>query len=162
MSLTTFKAIVNEEQELQLDAEQMQALDFLALHNGDFHILADQKAYRAEVLSANCNTKTFQIKINGNTYNVELKDQYDQLVEQLGLSVVDQQIINDIAAPMPGLVLDIPIAVGDKVVKGDALLILEAMKMENVIKSPGEGVVKSIEVSKGATVDKGALMIVLE
>ena len=63
---------------------------------------------------------------------------------------------------MPGLVLDVLVTPGQKVEKGDALLILEAMKMENVIKASGEGVVKSIQVTKGAAVDKGQLLVEME
>ena len=60
---------------------------------------------------------------------------------------------------MPGLVLEIMVKAGDEVKKGDALLILEAMKMENVLKATGDGTVKSVSVSKGAPVDKGTILI---
>ncbi|MCL4147810.1 UNVERIFIED_CONTAM: hypothetical protein GTU68_000861 [Idotea baltica] len=63
---------------------------------------------------------------------------------------------------MPGLVLEIMVEVGQFVAVGDALLILEAMKMENVIKAQGEGVIKDIVVKQGAAVEKGQLLIVLE
>ena len=60
---------------------------------------------------------------------------------------------------MPGLVLGISINAGEKVTKGDTLLILEAMKMENVIKSPTDGVIKSIAVKKGETVEKNQVIL---
>jgi biotin carboxyl carrier protein len=63
---------------------------------------------------------------------------------------------------MPGLVLAISVEVGQAVKKDDALLILEAMKMENVIKSQGEGVVKQIAVKAGDAVEKGHVMIIFE
>ena len=62
---------------------------------------------------------------------------------------------------MPGLVLELNVEAGQTIAKGDPLLILEAMKMENVIKSAGEGVVEEILVKKGAAVEKGALLIKL-
>jgi biotin carboxyl carrier protein len=63
---------------------------------------------------------------------------------------------------MPGMVLSVSVAEGQQVQKGDPLLVLEAMKMENVIKSPGEGTVKSIAVKAGAAVEKNALLIRFE
>ena len=67
--------------------------------------------------------------------------------------------MSNVKAPMPGLVLDILVETEQAVSKGDALLILEAMKMENVLKAEGDGVVKSIEVTKGTAVDKGQIII---
>ncbi len=67
--------------------------------------------------------------------------------------------INEIKAPMPGLVLDIRVAEGDAVKKGDTILVLEAMKMENSIKSPTDGLVKKISVKKGLAVEKNQVLI---
>jgi len=66
-----------------------------------------------------------------------------------------------IEAPMPGTVLKVNVKVGDKVSAGDAVVILEAMKMENEIAAPSDGVVASVNVSQGASVDTGALLITL-
>lgn len=159
MATTTYRAQVNGEFSFDVNSENND-LDVLALGNNEYHLLVNQQAYRATLLDAN--SRTFSIQINGNRYDVKLQDEYDQLIEKLGLSVVNEQVINDIPAPMPGLVLEINVNVGDTVEKGDPLLILEAMKMENVLKSPGGGTVKSIEVAKGAAVDKGELLVVLE
>ena len=63
---------------------------------------------------------------------------------------------------MPGLVLSILVEPGQAVQKGDVLLILEAMKMENVLKAAGDGTVKNIAVAKGAAVDKGQLLLEME
>jgi biotin carboxyl carrier protein len=63
---------------------------------------------------------------------------------------------------MPGLVLNVLVQAGQEVAKGDALLILEAMKMENVIKASGDGKVKSVKVKQGEAVDKGLLLVEME
>ncbi|HNM32873.1 MAG TPA: biotin/lipoyl-binding protein, partial [Chitinophagales bacterium] len=65
-------------------------------------------------------------------------------------------------APMPGLVLDILVEAGQAVNKGDNLIILEAMKMENIIKASGSGTVKSIHVQKKDAVEKNQLLIEME
>ena len=67
--------------------------------------------------------------------------------------------VNDVKAPMPGLILSMSVAEGDEVKKGDPLLILEAMKMENVIKSPSDGVIKSIKAAQGDSVEKNEVLI---
>jgi biotin carboxyl carrier protein len=60
---------------------------------------------------------------------------------------------------MPGLIIDLKIKTGDIVKPGDPLLILEAMKMENILKSPGEGTIKNVKVKKGDNVEKGQVLI---
>ncbi len=137
-------------------------IDAIRLQSGAFHILKNNKAYRATVLKANYADKTFSIEVNGNRYEVRIADHFDQLVEKLGLSTASAQLVNDVKAPMPGLVLAVEVEAGQKVEKGQGLLILEAMKMENVIKSVGDGVIKAIRVEQGAAVDKGQLLIEME
>jgi len=67
--------------------------------------------------------------------------------------------MKEIKAPMPGLILDIKVAPGDVVKKGDVLVILEAMKMENSIKSPGDGMVKIVRVGLKQSVEKNQVLI---
>ena len=67
--------------------------------------------------------------------------------------------VKDVKAPMPGLILDIKVRPGQEVKKGDPILILEAMKMENILKSPGDGVVKEIKVQTRQNVEKNQVLI---
>jgi len=69
---------------------------------------------------------------------------------------------NKITAPMPGTILSIKKKVGDKIQKGDVIMILEAMKMENEIIAPEDGVVTSIDVSEGASVNTGDVLLTYE
>ena len=91
-----------------------------------------------------------------------IKDKYDALLSQLGMDKLMGNKNNHIKAPMPGLVLRIMAQEGDTVKKGDALLVLEAMKMENIIKADGEGKVKRINVSTQQAVEKNTLLIEME
>ncbi len=136
--------------------------DIQSLGNNHFHILYQNRSYNAEIVKADYVEKSFTIKINGNTYELSVQDRFDLLLEQLGMGKVSKQKLNDLKAPMPGLILDIVVREGDKVKKGDSLLILEAMKMENMIKSVGEGTVRQIKVSKGERVEKNHILIVFE
>lgn len=66
-----------------------------------------------------------------------------------------------IVAPMPGTVLRVEVNSGDNVVKGQTLLVLEAMKMENEIMAPADGVIKEVNVTQGVSVNAGDILIVL-
>lgn len=162
MEKNHYKVKVDEQSEFEFNAEEINSFDFVKEQDGQFHILKDNKAYRAEIINTNFQEKTFTIKVNGNPYEIKIADQFDQLVKKLGLSVINTQKVTDVKAPMPGLVLEVSVEVGQEVQKGDALLILEAMKMENVIKSVGEGVVKTIHIDQGKAVEKGQLLIEME
>ena len=133
--------------------------DMVKISEGYFHILHENKSYRAEVLDTDTDTKTITIKINGKKYPVQLKDKFDLLLEKMGMTNAAAGKINNIKAPMPGLIIDLKVHVGDVVKVGDQVLILEAMKMENVLKSAGEGTVKNVKVKKGDRVEKGQVLV---
>lgn len=133
--------------------------DIQKISDGYYHILYNNKSYRAEVVKADHATKTFSFKINGKIYPVEVKDKFDLLLEKMGMNNSSAGKINSVKAPMPGLIIDLKIKPGDVVNSGDPLLILEAMKMENIIKASGEGTVKKVKVKKGDSVEKGQVLI---
>ena len=122
----------------------------------------NDESFHIEVLKVDYNAKTFDIKIRNNKYSLEIRDDLDELLHQMGMGNLNTVKINEIKAPMPGLVLNVMIEEGTKVEKGDNLLVLEAMKMENNIKSPTDGIVKSIHCEKGRAVEKNEVMIVFE
>ena len=128
----------------------------------NYHIIENYRSYNAEVVSFNKEEKTAVIKVNGNTYELKAKDQFDALLDQLGLSNLNANKISDIKAPMPGLVLKVLVNEGDEVKKGDNLFVLEAMKMENIIKAPADAMVKSIKVKPTDKVEKGQLIILFK
>ncbi len=136
--------------------------DMIEIKDGNFHIIYNHKSFNAEVLEANYQTKSFLIKINNTKYTVSVKDRFDILLDQLGMGNANSAKVNDLKAPMPGLIVDVKVKVGDTVKKGDIILILEAMKMENVLKAAGEGTVKAIRISPKQNVEKNQVMIEFE
>ncbi|HUH34133.1 MAG TPA: biotin/lipoyl-containing protein [Daejeonella sp.] len=126
------------------------------------HVLHNNKSYRAEVVSFNAAEKACTVKVNGNTYILDIKDQYDELLHQLGLDNLNKVKIAELKAPMPGLVLKVFVTEGDKVQKGDNMLVLEAMKMENIIKAPGDVTIKAIKIRPADTVEKNQVMFLFE
>lgn len=136
--------------------------DVIKVKKNTYHIIKDNESYNLEVLKINPTEKLFFVKVNGIKYKFNVKDKYDELLHSLGMDNLLSTKISDLKAPMPGLVLDVSVSSGQSVSKGDALLILEAMKMENVIKSPTDGVIKSISVNKGEIVEKNQLILNFE
>jgi acetyl/propionyl-CoA carboxylase alpha subunit len=124
-----------------------------------YHVIHQDKSYRLEVIEAKLSDKIIILKINGSKVQLKIKDRFDEVLEKLGISESAASKVNELKAPMPGLILEIKVKEGDTVKTGDALLILEAMKMENILKSPGEATVKSIKVKKGESVEKNQILI---
>lgn len=158
--LENISAKVNDR--FEFSSEEMDQLDFTPIDERHFHILTNGKSYRAELVSRDFQRKRFTIKINGSKYEINLADAYDQMVERLGLGAINTAMAADIMAPMPGLVLEVMAKEGESVTAGQPILILEAMKMENVIKAPADGLIAKIPVSKGAAVEKGQLLVKME
>ena len=107
--------------------------DIIQLDSGSYHIIKDDKSYNIALESWNKEEKIAQFKVNGRTVQVEVKDKLDMLLKELGMDKLASAQVNDVKAPMPGLILSMSVSEGQEVKKGDPLLILEAMKMENVI-----------------------------
>ena len=157
-----YKAKVNQQATFDIDINTFaNDWDIININDRQLHILKNGKSYNIDIAHIDAKSKTVQLQINGQQYTVAVSDKMDLLLEKMGISNMDTAKVNEIVAPMPGLVLDVKVAVGDTINKGDAVLILEAMKMENMLKSPGEGIVKSIEVKQGEAVEKGQVLVKL-
>jgi biotin carboxyl carrier protein len=133
--------------------------DIVRLSATSFHILFQNKSYSAEIVQHDTVAKTIALKINGQVLRVEIKDRYDLLLEKMGMTGVGVGVVSSVKAPMPGLIVKISVQVGDAVKPGDALLVLEAMKMENMIKASAEAKVSQIKTKKGDSVEKGQVLI---
>ena len=155
------KARVNEQFDFFFESNNFN-WNCVEVKEGQFHIIFKGRSLVADVVEANKSEKTFVIRINNNNYTVQLKDQYDELLQSLGMDPLNNQKDSEIKAPMPGRVLDIMLSAGCSVFKGDGVLVLEAMKMENVIKSPRDGVIKKIVVHKGQAVEKNEVLVEFE
>lgn len=133
--------------------------DIKAIDKESFHIIYHNQTFTAHLVEIDYESKLFKLQMNGKIIELELKDKMDLLLEEMGISALDQNLVNDVKAPMPGLIIDIMVTAGDEVKKGDPLLILEAMKMENVIKATGDGTISDIKANKGDSVEKNQMII---
>ena len=145
-----------------LTKNDLTTLDIVRLGRDTFQIIDQNQCYAVEVTEINDKPKYFSVAINEQAFDIEIEDTLDQLIEKMGLSALVSGRKTDIIAPMPGLVLNIMIKEGEIVSKGDSILVLEAMKMENMIKAPGDGKIIHILTSKGSPVEKGELLIEID
>ncbi|MDD3772171.1 MAG: acetyl-CoA carboxylase biotin carboxyl carrier protein subunit [Weeksellaceae bacterium] len=160
--MKSFKINVKGQAEFDLNEEQIENLDAIHLTNKHYQVLEDNVSYQTEIISEDFVNRNYIIQVNHTDYEVEISTELDKLIKELGFEVGASKQVNAIKAPMPGLVLEINVEVGQEVQEGDNLLILEAMKMENSFTSPRAGIIKSIVVKKGQAVDKGQLLIEFE
>jgi len=124
--------------------------------------------------------KNFRITVNGNTYDVTVEELGESPSPALNTSVYKQPAAPEkkaaapqkvaangadgnikVTSPMPGTILDVKVAVGDKVEANSVVVILEAMKMENEIVTPSAGTVASIKVNKGTAVNSGDILVTI-
>ena len=137
-------------------------LDLIETKANHYHLLHEGHGYQVTFRGTSDDGKRVYLRVNERDYEVEIADAVDQLVQQMGLNKLNDQTGKDVYSPMPGLILEVLVSPGQESEAGTPLLILEAMKMENVIKSDGAGTVKEIAVAKGQAVDKRQLLIEIE
>ncbi|MFL0354540.1 acetyl-CoA carboxylase biotin carboxyl carrier protein subunit [Xanthomarina sp. GH4-25] len=155
----SYKVNVNKTFDFDITSKEISMLDVIEISQNYFHVLQENSSYTCEIIASDFNSKTYKVKINNNSYNINIFNDLDILIKDMGFEVGASKKVNDIKAPMPGLILDINVKVGQEVKEDDALLVLEAMKMENVLTSPRDGIIKSISVNKGDAVEKNQLLI---
>jgi len=115
-----------------------------------------------EVLAVGLDNKTITIRYRHHTYDIEFKNDLDRVLDKMGIKRSIENINRDVKAPMPGKVIELIAKVGDQLQKGDGILILEAMKMENVIKAETTCIIKKILINKLDSVEKNQVLIELE
>ena len=145
-----------------LSPDKINDLDILRLSPTEFHVIKDHRNVIAKILDEGAFGKKLKIEIDGNSFVVEIKDELDQVLQQMGFGSSSNKAIKEIKAPMPGLVLEIAVADGQEVKQGDKILILEAMKMENSIMIHTDARIKKIGVIAGQAVEKGQVLVELE
>ncbi len=139
--------------------DKIVSLDQVLIGKGKYHIIYNNKNYHVEVINEGDSGDDLIVNVNGNTYSFRKEEKSDYLSSILGIKKGAGTQLKEIKAPMPGLIIDVMVKEGQEVVEGDALLILEAMKMENVIKSPVTGTITKVFIEKGQGVEKGMALI---
>ena len=159
--MTNYSITIDTEK-FNLHRSDVGSLDIIPIGESRYHLLRDNRSYKVEVQHTDFPGKSITLAVNGNTYSVKIADKYDQIVDRMGMLATASHQINEVRAPMPGLIVDVLAAAGQEVDKGTPLVVLSAMKMENIITSPGAGIIKRITVEINKTVEKGELIIEME
>ena len=135
-------------------------VDFVKLAEGrDYSLLLDHVSYQMIIEE---HMGMFQVHVHGHTYPILVQSEREKQLEVVHTDKVVDAGIEEMKAPMPGLVVEVEVRVGDAVTKGSGLVIVEAMKMENELISPVDGVVKEVRVQKGDTVEKEQVLVIIE
>lgn len=127
------------------------------LADGRLQVFSGDHVYVAELIPG-VSPASYTVVIKGHTIRVDLKSALDLRLEQMGMNETTSRA-KHIVSPMPGLITDVKVSAGDQVNPGTALLVLEAMKMENVLQAPAAATISEIKVKKGDRVEKGQVLI---
>ncbi len=153
---------VDKEFNFEWTSSENAAISIVPVDENTLSIIFNNNVYEVTCEAADINSKSFLVKVNGAFHKVTLQDDLDKLIRKMGMKIVSKRISDNIISPMPGLLRQVNVQVGDTLEAGHPVLILEAMKMENILKAAGNGIVKEIHVSPGQTVEKGQLLITIE
>lgn len=161
-----YSAIVNDSFEFQnIDAENNSVAgkkvdwDLEKSGHRKYSIIYKGKVFNAEVLLIDKDACQVSIKINGRVYNSTYADEYEQLLQKMGIGKSSNPSQPELKAPMPGMVIKVLATSGQQIKKGDPLLILEAMKMENIIKAASDCLVTAILIRAGDKVEKNQVIM---
>ena len=133
--------------------------DLQRISEKEFSLIYNQRSFYIQVLKNDPANKKMLLSVNGKKCQVELQDEYDALLKKLGMDTAGSKQVKELKAPMPGLVVEVLVTEGELVQKDQPLVILEAMKMENVLKAQAEVNIGAIQVKKGAAVEKNQVLI---
>ena len=148
--------------EFSFTKEQVEAADLVQQSPVDFNLLQDNQSVNVKLIETDRYAKHLTIEVEGESFEVEIKEELDQMLEKMGFGLVADKHIKEIKAPMPGLVLEISVIEGQEVAEGEKILILSAMKMENSILIHTRATIKKIVVSAGQADEKGQVLVELE
>ncbi|MCH2224780.1 MAG: acetyl-CoA carboxylase biotin carboxyl carrier protein subunit [Crocinitomicaceae bacterium] len=127
-----------------------------------YKITTDVTSEIIEVLAIDFDNKSMTIRHKHNTHDLVFKNNLDLVLDSMGIKRSQENLHADVKAPMPGKVIDVVVKEGDTIVKGDAILILEAMKMENVLKAENDCSIKKILIEPSQNVEKNQILIELD
>lgn len=146
-----------DNESLLLDGTPVQ-YDMIKLPSGEYHMTVEGKSYTIDILAKDTATGKLAMRINGRVMNTTLQNKLAELLKSMGMESGKRKL-KELKAPMPGLVLNVLVEEGQEIAEGQEIMILEAMKMENAIKSPQAGTILSIAVRNQEKVEKNQILI---
>jgi biotin carboxyl carrier protein len=155
----TFEIEINAEDQITVDGEHL-SIDFRSVSGQPvYSLLVNGQSYEAYVQAAEAG---LEVLLQGQLHVVEVEDErHRKLRESSGGPAVHSGEFN-LKSPMPGLIVAVPVVEGQAVVKGQDLVILESMKMQNELKAPRDGTIGRIRVRVGDSVEQNQVLITLD
>jgi biotin carboxyl carrier protein len=145
-----------DEKRVRINGQQME-IDFHAVSGQPvYSIIIGGKSYEAYVYP---DENDWQVLLRGHLFQASVEDERERRLRAAAGGGVAQGGEFHMKAPMPGLVVAVPVAEGQAVKKGEVLIILESMKMQNELKSPRDGVIQRIKVKPGESVEQRAPLL---
>lgn len=159
-----YVTILNNEQyeiEIQKDGSLLvngepRTVDFLALGPSLYSVITNDASLQVVIEEEK---GKYSVLMDGRMYEGQVLDERALLLAQRKGTLGGGS--GDVESPMPGLIVEVPVAEGDAVTAGQTVVILESMKMQNELKSPIDGTVTAVNASAGQSVDKGAVLVVI-
>jgi biotin carboxyl carrier protein len=153
-----FEIGIDREGEVTLDGEVIEA-QMESMLDPTLHSLI--VGHHSRDVRINVEEDLYTVQVGGEILEVKVEDERTRRLAGVrgSLSVITGEAV--LKAPMPGVIVEVPVAEGAEVVKGDTVAILESMKMQNEIKAPRDGRVHAVRVAVGSTVDLNAIMLTI-
>ena len=153
-----FRLETGADGDLKIDGEE-KSVELRNIGRNRYSVLVDGHSVSITLSGSGDNRTCI---VNGKHATIAVESERTRLLKALAQSGTNEGKPLDIRAPMPALVSSIPVQVGDAVTAGQTLVVLEAMKMENEVRTHNDGVVGSVLVKKGQSVEKGTLLLRIE
>lgn len=149
---------INEDGEVLLDGQRLPA-DFMPVaEQAVYSLLLDNDSFEADITGSETGV---DVLLRGRLYHVAVEDERQRLLRRIGGAEITQSGEFQMKAPMPGLIVSIPVAEGQEVSKGEILIVLESMKMQNELKAPRDGTVARVQVQDGDNVAQNTVILTL-
>ncbi|MBW4436659.1 MAG: biotin/lipoyl-binding protein [Pleurocapsa minor GSE-CHR-MK-17-07R] len=153
----TFEIEINKDGTLLVNGHP-RTVDFLALGPELYSIIRENESYEVVIEE---DADGVQVQLRGQLFSGTVLDERAQLMASLRGGPASETGEVSIKAPMPGLIVVLPVSEGQEVVQGQTVVILESMKMQNELKAPRAGTVQRISVNEGQSVEQGKLLVTI-
>lgn len=160
-----YTAVIGDQHEhsIEITRASLEQADIIQVSGDTLHLIHGHQSTIVQLIGADYIAKRFVLRINGKEVVVRLRDEVESRIHAMGFDVSRNHIkLKQISSPMPGMVLKVLVREGEEVEEGQPVVILEAMKMENVLNAPAHGIISKIHVQEKKNVDKGQILVELE
>ncbi|MGD9899036.1 MAG: biotin/lipoyl-containing protein [Calditrichaceae bacterium] len=154
-----FESFLKDDNQIVIKNGSEITYDMVALGDGRYSLIKENKSYLVHLIKKD---DSYYVHVLGDLFDVRVEDERVRKVKELVEKSSGAPAGHILKAPIPGLVVKVNVKAGQEVMSGDGLLVLEAMKMENIIKAPYNCLVTEVAVNENTTVQQGQVLIKLK